>query len=119
MLVVHCVYQYRLIRILYRPHKYVRSYKLHLFTPSAYKEEYYSAPGCGFSTVLDSNISPLLYMYVGVPFTLTEVLVDGDPRLFFTQGDSTDTQEEGIITLSEPEIMTEHTVIVYAMVSHC
>lgn len=53
----------------------------------------------------------------GIPFTLSEVRLNGEPRLFFTRGDIGDAQAKGNITIPGPNMIAEQVVTVYAVVS--
>ncbi len=60
----------------------------------------------------------ITYMkYADVPFTLSEVLADGESRMFFTRGDLSHTEFGGIFSFSGPNVTTEQTITVYAVVS--
>ena len=56
-------------------------------------------------------------VHIAVPFTLSEVRIGGVSRLFFTEGDPTDTQYGGTFTLREPGLQASETVTIYALVS--
>ena len=60
----------------------------------------------------------LIFFHSGIPFSLFEEQLNGEPRLFFTRRDNGDTQAEGVFTFQGPNITTEQTVIVYAEVGY-
>ena len=54
--------------------------------------------------------------HVAIPFILSEVQDNREPRIFFTRGDTEDTELEDTFNLPGPNITVDKVVTIYAQV---
>lgn len=56
-------------------------------------------------------------MCADIPFTLSEILLDNEPRLFFSQDDENDLVGEAMFSFNEAGESTSTDISVYTLVS--